>query len=213
MEIIRISKKDEQNVVILFEDKQSLIVSKNIIFQNGLRKGDSISEDHFVILKKENERYITKQRAFRLLGIRIHSSFELKIKLLQKKISKDIVEEVIADLQENKFLNDYEYGMLYASERMNNKKYGILKIKSDLFKKGLDATTINKVIEDLEIETSQDEKLFELAKKKYELLKKRNLEEQKIMQKIFSFLISKGYEYNESKEVLNKISINESLID
>jgi regulatory protein len=209
MKIIRITKKDENNVSILFEHNQTFVISKEVVFQNGLRKDDDISEDHFSFLQRENQKYLTKQSALNYLGRRPHSSNELRIKLFQKKFHADVINEVIEEFKQKKIINDYEFGVLYASERMNYKKYGINKIKADLFKKGLDNTTVQKVIADLKLEEDASEKAIVLAEKKYSALKKRGEGEVKIKQKVFAFLVSKGYEYDVASTAVNKVLKNE----
>lgn len=204
MKIMQIVKKDSSNAEIYFDGGIKFVVSKEVIFNNGLRKDDEISEDQFLLLEYENQKYLTKKNALRLLARRHHSIFELKTKLKLKKFSSKVIEEVIADLVKLNLLNDYEFGILYTNERINLKKYGVNKIKSDLIRKGLDNNTIKNIIEEVGIEENTQSATL-IAENKLKTLKKRGIEGPKLKQKLFSFLLAKGYEYDISSQIVNQL--------
>ncbi len=207
MKIIQIVKKDSSNAEIYFDGGIKFVVSMEVIFNNGLRKDDEISEDQFFLLEYENQKYLIKKNALRFLARRHHSVFELKTKLKLKKFSSKVIEEVIAELVKLNLLNDYEFGILYSNERINLKKYGANKIKSDLIKKGLDHSTIKKIIEELGIEENI-ESAKQIAEKKLSNLKKRGVDKSKLKQKLFAFLLSKGYEYDISSQIVSQLINN-----
>ena len=77
MVIAKIQKKNDNNVIVLLDNDQKLFLSYEVLLKNGLRKGSEISESHFDFLVKENQKYFIKQKAYLLLGKRLHSVYEL----------------------------------------------------------------------------------------------------------------------------------------
>ncbi len=106
MKITRITKKDSKNVSIYLENDKIILVNYEILLKSGLRKNDDITEYQIESLIKENQRFAVKQRAFRYLGRRLISENELRVKLKQKKYDENIIEEIINDLKEKKYLDD-----------------------------------------------------------------------------------------------------------
>jgi regulatory protein len=58
----------------------------------------------------------------------------------------------------------------------------------------------------------ESQQINELAVKKYSILKKRETDEKKIFQKLISFLLSKGYDYDSASNTVKKI-IKADIID
>ena len=50
MKILRLLKKDENNVIVYLDNGEKLYLSKEVVLSNGLRKNQEISEDHFSFL-------------------------------------------------------------------------------------------------------------------------------------------------------------------
>lgn len=202
--ITSIKKKGENEVIIYFDNETKISISLETFLKSGLRKNDKISEDRFSFLQIENLKSICKDDALKLLARRLHSKYELKQKLLKKKHAPDIINEVLSHLERNEILNDSQFSKLFVAEKLRNKKLGALKIKAELFKRGIDRKII-----DSEIELLNDEYLnenaLEIAKKKLKILSKRGTEKEKIKTKLFSFLLSKGYDYETVKNIIYNV--------
>ena len=203
MVIARIQKKNDNNVVVLLDNDQKLFLSYEVLLKNGLRKGSEVSESHFDFLVKENQKYFIKQKAFALLGKRIHSVYELRTKLRQKKYDADLIQHTIDDLLNNSYLDDTKFAEVYSEEKLRLKLWGKTKLKSELIKKGISSAIINAVLE--EKFPPADEELdnaSQLLKKKYSQLKNRNMEHQKLVKRLYAFLISRGYSYDVSRQAI-----------
>ena len=206
MIIARIQKKNDNNVIVLLDNDQKLFLSYEVLLKNGLRKGSEISESHFDYLIKENQKYFIRQKAYTLLGKRIHSVFELRTKLRQKKYDADLIQLTIDDLLNSRYLDDMKFAEMYAEEKLRLKLWGKTKLKSELMKKGISSGIITTVLE--EKFPPADEELdnaSQLVKKKYSQLKNRNMEKQKLVKRLYAFLISKGYSYDISRQAIEKL--------
>lgn len=76
------------------------------------------------------------QTAIRLLTNREHSCLELKNKLLQKGLPRDKVEVVLAELQQQKLLNDNRFCEIFIRSRIG-KGQGPLRIREELRQRGI----------------------------------------------------------------------------
>jgi len=204
MNIIRIVKKGKSDVTIYFDNDSMLFLAVEVFLKSGLKKGDEISEDRFSLLVEKNKLFHIKQRAFRLLGRRQHSSSELRRKLWNKDYEQKLIDEVIEDLQKNGYLDDKEFIRAFVAEKSKAKNWSIKRITGELFKRGATSKLIDEMFSEQQTE-SDLESAMKLAKKKYEVLMKRNLEPKELRNKLSTYLFTKGFDYDLIKEVCSKI--------
>ncbi len=202
MKIDKVVKKDEKNVVIFFDNEEKLIIAYEVFLKNGLRKNDEVSESRFSFLIEQNQIYFLKQKALHLLGRRHHSSHELKIKLRQKGYKPEFIEQIVTELNSKGLLNDYEFAMSFSEENIKNKFWGKKKVESELFKKGIDREIISRVIQEKFPEGNELDNALALGRKKMKLIRMRKIDPDKLRSKLYSFLLSKGYDYEICKRAV-----------
>jgi regulatory protein len=205
MKIERVSRKDEKNVSVYFDNGERLILSEDTFYNSGLRKGDEISDDRFSFFIEQNILYHIKQRAFSYLARRFHSERELLIKLKQKSYEERLIKLVLNELREKSFIDDQVFANHFIEEKLKKKRWGKNKIRAALFSKGVSASIIDEVLKSFDSEEDQNEAAISLVKKKFENLKKRETDCKKLKQKLVAFLLSRGFEYEISVEVVSKI--------
>jgi len=205
MKIERVSRKDEKNVSVYFDNGERLILSEDTFYNSGLRKGDEISEDRFSFFIEQNILYHIKQRALSYLARRSHSERELLIKLKQKSYEERLIKLVLNELREKSFIDDQVFANHFIEEKLKKKRWGKNKIRAALFSKGVSASIIDEVLKSFDSEEDQNEAAISLVKKKFENLKKRETDNRKLKQKLIAFLLSRGFEYEISVEVVSKI--------
>jgi regulatory protein len=204
MVIIRIVKKGKGDVTIYFDNDSMLFLAVEVFLKNGLKKGDEISEDRFSFLIEQNKLFHIKQRAFRLLGRRQHSTSELKRKLWNKDYEAKLIDEVINDLKKNGYLDDEEFIRAFVADKTETKNWSNKKIKSELIKRDLASKLIDEIINEQPYESDYGNAM-KLAKKKFEVLSNRKLELKELRNKLSGFLFSKGFDYELIKEVCDKL--------
>lgn len=205
MKIDRVSRKDEKNVSVYFDNGERLILSEDTFYNSGLRKGDEISEDRFSFFIEQNILYHIKQKALSFLARRFHSERELFIKLKSKSYEERLIKIVLNELREKSFINDQVFANHFIDEKLKKKRWGKNKIKAALFSKGVSASIIDEGLKSFDSEIDQNEAALGLAQKKFEKLKLRESDDRKLKQKLISFLLSRGFDYEVSSEVVNKI--------
>jgi len=207
MIIEKVVKKDDRNVIIFFDNDEKLIIAYEIFLQNGLKKNDEVSESRFSFLIEQNQIYFLKQRAFHLLGRRHHSSYELKLKLRQKGYKTEYIEQVVEELNTKGLLNDYEFASSFCEENIRTKFWGKKKVESELYKRGITREIIYRVIEEKFTSGNELDNALELGRKKLKIIRTRKIDSDKVRTKLYSFLLSKGYDYDVCKKAVEILTV------
>ena len=142
--------------------------------------------------------------AIKLLSIRKRSVFEMRDRLKRKEFEDDVIDEVIKELFEYKYLNDEEFAEAYINDRINFNPRGSFLVKKELREKGIAENIVDQKIKELFPEKKEMELAREAAKKKMGTLNK-DLERNKVYQKVGSYLQAKGYASYIIREVLEDV--------
>jgi regulatory protein len=203
MNIISI-RKIRRDAQIIFETGEEQLIRYEVFIKSGLRKNDSVDEEIIHSLEKENKKYLAKEKAYNILARRNHSTKELERKLIQRKFERGIIKEIIDELVNLNFLDDERFAREYLEEKLRFKNVGLEKIKNELFYKGVPREIIKNIIEE-KTDIDETESALQLAEKKIKSILKKVTDRRIIRQKIYSFLLSKGYKYETIENVINKI--------
>jgi regulatory protein len=209
MKVNRIVKKDARNVVIHFDNDELLFLSVDIFYKSSLKKNDEISDDRFSSLIKENRLFHIRQRAFRYLGRRQHSTSELRIKLKQKGYETELINQVLDDLKQKNYLDDTKFAEMFVEEKIKLKLWGEQKLRSELIKRGINSEIISDILRNKITDEDKLNNAMIIASKKYNTLRNRNLDNDVIKRMLISFLNSRGYNYDVIKEVFEILNIED----
>lgn len=199
-------RRKGNKVIVNFDNDDQIIIPYEVFVHNYLSKNDELSEKKKAELENKVELYKIKQSSYRYLSGRNHSKYEIRMKLLKKQYDKTLISTVLNDLERQNLINDEVFAKEYFNSLVRKRK-GLFKIKSDLSKKG-----VNREIIELTVNQNSDDILFLdsaiiLSAKKLELLKKRDFSEDKIKQKIYQFLVSRGFTSDIIRETINKLEL------
>ncbi|MEJ2103141.1 MAG: regulatory protein RecX [Ignavibacteriaceae bacterium] len=204
MRIDKVVKKGKNDVTVYLDNDKVIFLNVEVFLKNGLKKGDEISDDHFSFLIEQNKLFHIKQKAFRLLGRRQHSSSELRRKLWDRDYEQKLIDEVLNDLTKNGYIDDTEFIRAFMDEKSRTKNWSRKRIKSELIKRGLNQSLIDKISRE-QTDESDNDNAIRVAKKKFEVFTKRNLEPKELRNKLSTYLFSKGFDYDLIKTVVDKL--------
>ncbi len=128
------------------------------------------------------------------------SQQEVRNKLYEWGLHSDDVENVIVDLISQNFINEERFAILFAGGKFRIKKWGKLKIKNELKLHKISAYCIRIALESINAD-DYIQTLKYLIEKKTALTKEKN--KFKKFSKIAAFAISKGYEAELVREIMN----------
>ncbi|HEX3073725.1 MAG TPA: RecX family transcriptional regulator, partial [Ignavibacteriales bacterium] len=176
-----------------------------LLLKSGLRKGDVIDESLIEKLSRDNEKFLAKESAFNFLSRRMHSVKELETKLKKKKYSGEAIREALTELAANNYLDDEKFAGEFIKEKIRSKKIGEQKLKAELLKRGIKADIIERALSDNADKSDIEKNALLMAEKKMKSLAYKNLEKRKLKEKIFAFLLSKGYNFDAAKSIADKL--------
>jgi regulatory protein len=144
--------------------------------------------------------------ALNLLAARPYSTQSLRRKLVQKEYTPDEVAGAVERLTANGLLNDARYAEQYARSKILSAGASKRRLQQELYRKGIKGETatnaIASVIEEEEIDPA--EMIERVAKKK--LAQLGDLEPLVLRRRLFAFLARRGYELEDIKSVVARLS-------
>lgn len=203
-------KKNPNRFNIFLDGQFAFGADEDLVVDKRLIAGKEITGDELQILVEEAELGKLMERLYGLLGRRQRSEKEIRDDLKQlsfkrkikgdQEISEMVVDKLMEKLRRKGLVNDLEFARAWVESR--SKKKGTVALKSELFQKGIAREVVEEVLSE-----AQPSSETETAKK---LLEKRigrwkSLPEIEVKQKSLRFLMSRGFDYETSKEVLENV--------
>ncbi len=144
--------------------------------------------------------------AYKLLGLRLRSVFEMEKKLKEKGFEDDLAARVIKKLEEQKYLDDEKFAEAWILDRINLQPRGSFMISMELKEKGVALEITERKLTELlpfEKELAIAEELFD---KKMKIIKAGSgeLPKEKVYQKMANFLRGKGFAGEVIRRVMEK---------
>lgn len=208
MKISRLIQK-RIKVCVMFDTGDTIYLRYDTVLKFGLKKNDEINDSLLSKLNDEDHRLQIKEISFRLLSRRMHSASELKRKLLSKKYPAERIDESIGELIERHYLDDEKFAEKYADEKMRNSRTGIIKIRGELLAKGVEKGIIERVMVKYEDSPLLAKNALDLAKKKFSSSQYASIPAKKKREKLYRFLVSKGYQGEIIKTVIKRLNLEE----
>jgi regulatory protein len=128
--ILESIEKRRSKIILKFNNSDTLEIYYDVYLMLSLYKGDEVTSEKVKEILNMNAEYEIKNSAFRYLSNRSHSTFELKRKLKKKKFDFDIIDRVVSELLEKKYLDDFHFAENFVRNRIERRKEGIIKITS-----------------------------------------------------------------------------------
>ena len=173
-----------------------------MIYKENIKVKDKIDVDSLKKLADEDNYIKCKNTALKTIERTYKSEKELAQKLALKGYDDHIINRTINFMKEYNLLNDNNYATMYVKDKSRN--IGKKKIKYSLLQKGIDEEIIESELEKI----NNDEVkaiVYEMALKKYKVFSKRENDNYKLTQKLYRFLMGKGYDYDLIKDVVKSI--------
>ncbi len=202
---IESQKKSEDRVNIYVDEKFFMAIYKELVFTFNLKKGDIIEEDNLRKILKDEMFLKGKNKALNILSKASQSEKKIREKL-KDDFEEDTIDDVVDFLKKYNFINDNELASKIVTTNVNLNKYGKNKIKQNLYNKGLEKSSIDEALSEIDYDLEFENALY-LAEKRYDRVKKED--PKKAYAKVANHLAYKGFSYDIIKSVLNKIFKND----
>lgn len=162
------------------------------ILKEGIKKGMEISEDEAAVLKFKSDYFKAKEKALRLLDRRAHSKAEI-IRKVSENYPKEVAVKVAERLEEIGLINDESFARIYFKELSEVKKFGINRIKTELYKRGIAKEIIEVLSEELSDNEPYKKVLLEIKRRPFDF------SSEKEKRRVFNKFLRNGYSYDDIK--------------
>ncbi len=201
------AKSGRKDKIHIYIDGEYLLTVDEIFwFSCGLVSGDEINEEELTAFEEAAGSRRAFNSALNSLDYRDHSEKEIRAKLLRKH-DADYVDEAVEKLIELDLVNDERYAENYARELFERKKFGKMRIKSELRAKGISADIANAAVEELFEEEEPDnvQRIVDIIGKRYY----NRMNDEIGRKKVFSALQRMGYSFSDIREAMSEFSDDE----
>lgn len=197
-------RKDKMHIYI--DGEYLLTVDEVFWFSCGYISGDEINKEELTAFEEAAGSRRAFNSALNSLDYRDHSEKEIRAKLLRKH-DADYVDEAVEKLIELDLVNDERYAENYAHELFEHKKFGKMRIKSELRAKGISADIANAAVEELFDEEEPDniQRIVDIIVKRYY----NRMNDEVGRKKVFSALQRMGYSFSDIREAMSEFSDDE----
>jgi regulatory protein len=148
-----------------------------------------------------------KSYAFLLLKFRLRTERELASRMKQKKYPLEVISRTIDFLKDKKFIDDEIFARAWIDSRLK-RSMGLRRVKNELKLKGVASALIDQSIAQVKELYSEDEIVVDIIRRKISSMK--DLDPLKAKQRIYAFLIRRGFSADVIVDNLNQILRDES---
>ena len=199
---IKLQEKRKDRFSIFLDGEFAFGLHQDVLLKSGIARGDKLTQERIdSILNMELAR-AAKEKAMRLLAFRARSKKELGERLRRAGFTDPLIESTIADMKRLGLVNDAEFALMFARNRMITKPVGEFLLRRELQQKGIGEADIARAVAEAYKEKSEYLFAKQLAAKNKK--KQSKLDEAKARKRVSDFLMRRGFHWDLVKDVLEQ---------
>jgi len=195
---LQLQQKNKERVNVFLNEEYAF--SLELMLAAGLKKGQTLTEAEIAPLQAEDESKRTYAAALNFLGERARSQKEVEQRLQQREFSPAAIQQTMERLQREGYLSDVNFGQQWVANRQRFRPRSERALRYELRRKGMDATLIDEVLEEAEI----DEDAAAWAAIESKLARWAGLERGQFSQKAGGFLARRGFGHGVARRVIER---------
>ena len=208
---IQVQKKNPNRVNIHLDGEYAFGLAR--IVAAWLQVGQALDEEKIAKLLAEDARERALQQALLFLSYRARSEKEIRQNLNKHEIPDAVIEETLERLRRDGFANDKNFASAWVENRSTFRPRGRRALALELRQKGIDETTIESALEDIDEEALAYEAGLEKARKlKGTALSSptpdrgsKGLEWSEFRKKLSGFLARRGFSYSVIAPIVSRL--------
>ena len=152
--------------------------------------------------------------ALKVLAGRAHSTGELREKLRRRAERISDIDDVIARLKENGYLDDRRFAEGFATARLSNDRLGRGRVIQDLRQRRVAPAVAEKTVKQVYEEVDEQSLIDEFIRKKYRLAPREQLfQDEKDLASAYRRLLRAGFQTGNIVRALKRFAKNPDLLD
>lgn len=183
-------KRNKNRVSVFVDGEYSFSLDSADALRLGVKIDAEITEKDIEIYNLESNLSKAKEKAFDITARKLVTEKELRQKLCDKGYDKMICDIVIDMMCEYNYIDDYNYCTSFF-EHAKSKGWGIMKIRSELRKKGVSDEILSEALE--EFEDSPEDRIYEILERRFDA---DDLKDFKEKQRAVRFFASRGFGFD-----------------
>lgn len=195
-----LNENENLNEGYLKSEIKEITINTEVYFKRNIKVNDVYDEEYLKEILEEDSLIKAKNTILKMFNIKLRTEKEVVEKLKKDGFSHFVIDKAILSMKEYSIIDDSDYTKKYIKEKI--RQNGKNKIIQDLLKKGISKETVLDRF-DNETKSNEYDACFRLAQKKFKLLNDKEDDKRKVREKLYRYLISKGYEYDLIKKVSN----------
>jgi regulatory protein len=154
------------------------------------------------------------QYALKSLGARSQSTGELRERLKRRAENPADIDEILAQLKENGYLDDRRFAEGFATSRLNNEGFGRTRVIQDLRQHRVAPTLAEGTVREVYEGVEENALIEDWIRRKYRMAPREGLfKEEKDLAAAYRRLVRAGFRTGEIIRVLKRFAKNPELLD
>lgn len=192
-------RKGRYNIYI--NDEYAFGVDEEVLIKFELNKGLHVTQELQEEIENEDSYYKAYQKTLNYLSYSLRSEKQIR-DYLKKNELEHFSNRMVEQLKSMRLIDDLNFAQSFVRSQANINQKGPRNIEQDLKQKGISVDKIMTALDEYPYE-QQLENSIELAEKKWNKTNKHSTIES--IQKVKSYLINKGYDFDIIEEALSAI--------
>ena len=164
-----------------------------------LRVGQTLSNSELSAIEREEALETAHEQALRFLEARPRSSTEVKQRLRKKQVADEVIDQIVARLQEVGLIDDAAFAKFWVENREEFRPRAARALRFELKRKGLANDVIDGVV------NTVDEKESAYRAGTARAARWRTLDRREFMEKLIAFLARRGFSYPVAKDAAKQL--------
>lgn len=200
---IEAQKKNDKRINVYIEQDFAFACDMELAYKYNIKKDEVINLEKIKAIIDEDNFIKAKFSALKIVERAYKTEKDIREKLIDKGYELNTINRVMDFLKEYDFINDDKYSSMYIKDKI--KTQGKSKIKYYLINKGVDINLIEKNMNYFVNGEEEEQGAKVLAEKKLKVLAKRQIDSFKLKQKLYSYMLGRGYDWDCSKKVVDEV--------
>ena len=198
---ISLKEKKKNTYLVTTTSGDRFEISEDVLIANSLHKNKKIGETELNKILFSEKYFRVKEAALVLLNYRMRSKKELRIRLIKKGYSSNMIDEAINELEKKGWIDDEKFGLAFSRDQISRNKIGPIALKYKL-REFLDSIDLinqisTKIYSEIEIESI----ILQLLQK----YTPSNINsDEKLRRRLINKLKRKGHYWQDIDEAINK---------
>jgi regulatory protein len=195
-------RKNEWCIIEFADSDVTIECPTDLVLMYKVQQGKIFLHDEYAVFLSAVHRALAKQALLSYVHFKPRTEFQIKRHLREKNHSDESIHAAINYAREFALVDDAAYAAMFARDYARRTKAAPTRIAQELRKRGITATVIANVMQEVELPDSHCAAL-ECAQKA--LRKNKHKQPDKRRQAVISYLQRQGYTYSTVKDIIQRL--------